>query len=212
VPSAWRTRGEVLTADRLSNREDDLSGSRPAGRVTVLLSGGIDSTACIPYYRIKQFSVSGLFINYGQLASPKEDSAAARVCRHYEIPLQRIVVSGYENLSGGYVVGRNAFLLHVALMAFNHHAGIIALGIHSGTQYVDCSEGFLRHMQMSFDLYASGRIRVDAPFLHWNKREIWEFCREATVPLELTYSCENGLDQPCGKCASCQDLEALYVG
>lgn len=155
--------------------------------------------------------MSGLFVNYGQLASLKEDSAVAAICHHYQIPLQRITVSGYANLSGGYVVGRNAFLLHAALMAFGHSAGIIALGIHSGTPYVDCTEGFLRHMQASFDLYADGRIRVDAPFIRWSKREIWEFCREAGVPVELTYSCENGLDQPCGTCASCQDLEALYA-
>lgn len=121
-------------------------------------------------------------------------------------------MTGYENLAGGYVLGRNAFLLHVALMAFSHPAGIIALGIHSGTRYVDCTAGFLRHMQASFDLYADGRIRVDAPFLNWSKREIWEFCRKIGAPLELTYSCENGADQPCGKCASCQDLEALYAG
>lgn len=154
----------------------------------------------------------GLFVNYGQLASPREDSAAAAICRHYEIPLQRIAVTGYENLSNGYVVGRNAFLLHTALMAFRPSTGIIALGIHSGTPYVDCTADFLRHMQASFDLYTNGRIRVDAPFLHWNKREIWEFCREADVPLGLTYSCENGLEQPCGKCGSCKDLEALYAG
>jgi 7-cyano-7-deazaguanine synthase len=156
--------------------------------------------------------VSGLFVDYGQLASTKEDSAAVAICRHYGIPLQRLTVTGYENLSGGYVLGRNAFLLHAALMAFSHSAGIIALGIHSGTRYVDCTEDFLRHMQALFDLYADGRIRVDAPFLHWNKREIWEFCREAGVPVGLTYSCENGLVQPCGECASCLDLEALYAG
>ena len=204
--------GVSLTANRLSISEDIASSSRPAGRVTVLLSGGIDSTACIPYYLTKQFAVSGLFVNYGQLASQKEEPAAAAVCSHYEIPLQRIAVTGYENLSGGYVLGRNAFLLHTALMAFMYSEGIIALGIHSGTRYVDCTEGFMRQMQASFDLYAGGRIRVDAPFLHWNKREIWEFCREAGAPTELTYSCENGLDQPCGKCASCRVLEALYAG
>lgn len=203
---------EVLTANQLSSAEDNILSPRPAGRVTILTSGGIDSTACIPYYRTKGFSVTGLFVDYGQLASSKEEAAAAAICSHYEIPLQRIVVTGYENISSGYVVGRNAFLLHVALMAFEHPAGIIALGIHSGTGYVDCTEDFLRHMQTSFDIYVDGRIRVDAPFLNWNKREIWEFCRKSGAPLKLTYSCENGVEQPCGKCASCRDLEALYAG
>ena len=107
--------------------------------------------------------------------------------------------------------GRNAFFLHAALMAFKYTTGIIAIGVHSDTPYYDCSEQFIRDMQLSFDLYTDGRVGIGAPFLHWNKRDIWEYCHSKKVPIQLTYSCELGRDQPCGQCLSCKDLEALHA-
>ena len=180
--------------------------------VTVLLSGGIDSTACLAYYLAQEFSASALFIDYGQAAGARESTAAKAVCGHYKVPLDKLTVSGVNIREGGYILGRNAFLLHTALLAFNRPSGIIALGVHAGTTYVDCSEQFIQQAQRSFDLYADGRIRIDAPFIGWNKREIWEYSRQVEAPLDLTYSCELGQEQPCGKCISCLDLEALRAG
>jgi 7-cyano-7-deazaguanine synthase len=66
-------------------------------------------------------------------------------------------------------------------------------------------------MQSSFDLYTDGCIRIGVPFIKWNKRMIWDYCKTKKIPLEITYSCELGQDQPCGQCLSCKDLEALHV-
>lgn len=43
-----------------------------------------------------------------------------------------------------------------------------------------------------------------------NKIEVWEYAKSKRVPINLTYSCELGLKQPCGKCPSCKDLIILY--
>jgi 7-cyano-7-deazaguanine synthase len=86
---------------------------------------------------------------------------------------------------------------------------LIALGVHDGTPYYDCGPGFLRDLQSVLDGYAGGAVRLVAPFLSWNKRQIWDFCRLADVPVGLTYSCEKGGAQPCGKCSSCRDRIAL---
>lgn len=69
---------------------------------------------------------------------------------------------------------------------------MIAIGIHEGPQYLDCSERFLKSIQAVVDGYADGRIRVAAPFLKWSKQIIWEFCKEVGVPVDSTYSCEKG--------------------
>jgi 7-cyano-7-deazaguanine synthase len=90
-------------------------------------------------------------------------------------------------------------------MAVTFQNGMVAIGIHSGTEYRDCSDYFLRQVQSSFDVYTEGRIFISAPFLHWTKKEICEYCRTMKVPFELTYSCEAGHDQPCGQCLSCID-------
>ena len=105
--------------------------------------------------------------------------------------------------------GRNAFLLFSALMKFKARSGIIAIGVHSGTPYFDCSMSFVQSMQSMFDNYTDGRIRVGAPFIEWTKRDIWNYCNDRQVPLQLTYSCEEGHNSPCGQCLSCRDRDAL---
>ena len=54
-----------------------------------------------------------------------------------------------------------------------------------------------------------GRVRVDAPFVRQSKVDLAIYCLLNRLPRELTYSCELGLDQPCGKCNSCKDLLVL---
>lgn len=177
----------------------------------VLLSGGIDSCACIDFYLQKDNHVDALFIDYGQPSAKRELDAALRVCKHYQIDMSEIALSKKAASTRGFWLGRNAFFLTTGMMYFPHSHGVVALGIHSGTQYPDCSIEFTSIMQMTFDLYSDGRIQVGAPFLNFTKREIWEYCTNKNVPVNLTYSCELGREQPCGQCLSCKDLEVLYV-
>ena len=179
--------------------------------VLVLLSGGIDSTACVAYYSSQKFLVTGLFIDYGQSAARNENKAAVAVSQHYNIPLEKIFFSGGRKWEAGCIPGRNTFLLSIALMNFKLKSGLVAIGIHSGTDYWDCSKEFIEMMQTCFDRYTDGCISIDAPFLNWKKHEIWKYSIENKAPLEFTYSCELGRKQPCGKCLSCKDLEALYA-
>lgn len=180
--------------------------------VLVLLSGGIDSTACVDYYLTQQQPVSAIFIDYGQLSANKERCSATAICDYYEIPLSIVKCSGLKQFSESYILGRNAFLLNTGLITFEYNTGIIALGIHSGTTYCDCSEQFIRYMQTLFDFYTDGCISIGTPFLDWSKQNIWDYCISRKVPIEATYSCELGKRQPCGQCSSCKDLEVLYAG
>ena len=186
-----------------------ISGNK---NVTVLLSGGVDSAACLSFYLNQGFAASALFIDYGQISAKQERAASSAISDHYQVPLETITITGFREWPGGYIPGRNAFLLYAALLAFKQTTGFIGIGVHAGTTYYDCSEPFIRHLQSSFDSYTDGRIRIGAPFLHWNKREIWDFCQSVKVPLGLTYSCELGRKQPCGQCLSCKDTEALHAG
>jgi 7-cyano-7-deazaguanine synthase len=178
----------------------------------VLLSGGIDSTACAEFYLSKRYSVSSLYLDYGQVAAAKEASAAKAISSHYNIPLKIVSCKGLGPWTKGPILGRNAFFLQTALMCFRGESGIIAIGIHSGTAYRDCTDGFVKAMQSTFDLYADGLISIGAPFIRWMKKDIWEYSKKKNVPVHLTYSCELGRKQPCGECLSCKDLEILYAG
>ncbi len=163
------------------------SSTDNSGNVLVLLSGGIDSATCVEYYTSRRYTVSALFIDYGQADSEKEFSAASAISGHYSVSLRRLTVSGCA-VPEGYVPARNSLLLSLALMDFRHECGILALGIHAGTPYVDCSPDFVQAMQQVLDLYTKGRIRIDAPFLNWTKSEIWDYAQMKHVPLHLTHS------------------------
>lgn len=177
----------------------------------VLLSGGIDSAACVRYYFDLGFRLSGLFIDYGQRARGNEGKSAVQVANHYDIPLDKLSLSPVKHLGPGEIRGRNAFLIIAALTFYPRFKGILSLGIHSGTPYYDCSQKFMSDITTIIDAYAGGEVRIDAPFLTWDKSTVYAYCREKDVPIQLTYSCESGTDPPCGKCLSCKDREVLSV-
>lgn len=104
----------------------------------------------------------------------------------------------------GEIRGRNAFLLHLALMESPFTTGTIAIGIHAGSDYCDCSSEFIALMQQSFDFHACGTISVCAPFITYNKVAIFALALDLELPIDRTYSCEAGT-MPCGACLSCLD-------
>lgn len=182
---------------------------RPVIDVWILLSGGIDSAACVEFYKSRGFSVTTLFIDYGQISARRESVAARRVSNFFSVPLVRAEWTCGSRKGPGLIQGRNAFLAIAALMERGANPGIIALGIHSGTSYYDCSPAFLSTLRSVVSAYTDGCVRIAAPFLRWKKRTVLEFCRSHGVPLELTYSCESGRPQPCNECLSCRDLKVL---
>jgi 7-cyano-7-deazaguanine synthase len=183
--------------------------TRPSTKATVLLSGGIDSAALLGFYLCHDFNVSAFFVDFGQPAARQELNAAKSLCEYHKVPLFVFTAKGDIIFSAGEVVGRNAFLLFTAMLVCQGRPGIIAMGIHEGTPYYDCSEGFLNAVQVIVDGYTAGSIKIAAPFLKWNKLMIWEFCKQYDLPIQLTYSCEKGGPRPCGSCLSCKDREAL---
>jgi 7-cyano-7-deazaguanine synthase len=191
----------------MSRRANSLGKRR--SRVEILVSGGIDSAALLAFYLRQRFNVRALFVDFGQPAAKQESRAARAVCRHYGIRLSIVNLKSGAAFSAGEITGRNAFLVFAAVLVGGAHPGIIAIGIHEGPPYYDCSESFLKSIQTVVDGYAAGRIRIAAPFLKWGKQTIWEFCKKVGVPVDSTYSCEKGGVRPCGRCLSCKDREAL---
>jgi 7-cyano-7-deazaguanine synthase len=179
--------------------------------VLVLASGGIDSTACIGYYKKLGFKVEAMFCDYGQLSRRREKKAISSIASYYKINLTIIKISHNKKMKDGFAIGRNALFYFSALMNFKNRGGIISSGIHKGTNYYDCSEDFLNQIQDIFDHYSEGTIMAEAPFINFFKNEIFDYCKLENIPLNLTYSCERGTEQPCGICDTCKDLERIYA-
>ncbi|MFZ3134294.1 MAG: 7-cyano-7-deazaguanine synthase [Methanothrix sp.] len=177
--------------------------------VLVLLSGGLDSTACTYYYINMGLKVKALFIAYGQRANKIEYRCANNIAKYFGIPLDCFRFEGKAEFLQGEIKGRNAFLALSALLANPEFKGLISMGIHSGTPYYDCSVAFIQEMNRILEGYTDGRVILAAPFLKWDKRMIYNYFKDNGLPFHLTYSCEDGTDFPCGKCPSCQDRCAL---
>jgi 7-cyano-7-deazaguanine synthase len=178
----------------------------------LLLSGGMDSAACLDFLIANSFRVTCLFINYGQLAVRNERFSAKKVAKHYKAKFIELNLSDIGVKKAGYVQGRNLLLYSVALISVGFKKGIISSGIHKGTSYSDCTPLFHQKVQEIYDIYTAGRIRAFSPFTDWNKKDIWDYCQNKKVPLNLTYSCEKGFKKPCGKCLSCIDMKHFYAG
>lgn len=178
-------------------------------KALVLLSGGVDSSACIAYAQPIVSTLEAIFIDYGQAAAEREKDSATNISRHYGIALQIVRLTPSSPAISGEIPGRNAFLILAALMIRPEFAGLLMTGIHSGTQYYDCSQVFISDIQRVVDGYFGGKIQLSNPFLLWTKAQIFEFCQAKRVPLELTWSCESSSEAACGFCMSCKDRAML---
>ena len=180
------------------------------GTFLVLASGGVDSSTLLWLSAQQGLTPTALFLDYGQPAAEAEGEAVGSICSSLSAPSRSIRYEG-ARFSAGEIRGRNAFLLHTALLEFPACSGVVALGIHAGTGYPDCTPEFMEVMQRSYEFHTGGAITLAVPFLHWTKQEVYRLAIELKVPLELTHSCEAD-NRPCGRCRSCLDRRQLVIG
>jgi 7-cyano-7-deazaguanine synthase len=178
-------------------------------KVTVLFSGGIDSTSCIRFFKDRGHEVRAIFIDFGQAAGKCERRAIETLRDQLETPVTVVKVASELSFGSGELVGRNAFLIFAAILVGGCRDGLLAIGVHAGTPYYDCSPTFIERINLLVEESTNGRLSVVAPFVHWQKDDVYSFFLSLNLPLSQTYSCEAGTNPPCGKCASCRDRVRL---
>lgn len=115
-------------------------------------------------------------------------------------------VGGLSSAGVGEVPGRNDLLVAAAAVVAPGCA--VAIGIHAGSGYADCTPTWASAWQDLLDVQHAGRVRLIAPLIDLTKQEVYAIAYERGVPLELTYSCEASA-APCGSCSSCADRRLL---
>lgn len=181
--------------------------------VVVLASGGIDSTACLVYYRKNGYSPTALWVDYGQVSKKPELKAIKEITKSLDIPLKIIKIDGIKNIihkGNDEVRGRNLLLGSIGISYFPFSHGLISMGIHLGTDYRDCTIEFQEEIISITDTISDGRLAMDFPFGSIKKSDIGNYCIKENVPISLTYSCLNGTDPPCQKCEGCQDRNWIF--
>jgi 7-cyano-7-deazaguanine synthase len=115
-----------------------------------------------------------------------------------------------------YVPFRNGlFLSSAASIALSKNCDIIYYGAHSddaaGNAYPDCSGVFNDAIGRAIYEGSGQKLKIEAPFVNWTKKDVVKEGLRLKVPYELTWSCYEGLDKPCGICGTCIDRAAAFA-
>lgn len=121
-----------------------------------------------------------------------------------------------EKLVSTYVPFRNGlFLSSAASIALSKDCSVILYGAHAddsaGFAYPDCSPMFNDAMNQAIFEGSGHQLKVEAPFVNMTKAEVVKMGLELNAPYELTWSCYEGKDVPCGKCGTCIDRAAAFA-
>ena len=165
----------------------------------------------------KHYNVEHLCLDVAKMFEYSDSSLLAH--SDEEIPKEsyarQIEKTGEKKPVSTYVPFRNGIFLSVAAgIALSKGCDAIYYGVHSddaaGFAYPDCSGVF--NDAMSTAIYeGSGRqLKVEAPFVNMTKAEVVARGLELNAPYELTWSCYEGGNKPCGKCGTCIDRAKAF--
>ena len=118
---------------------------------------------------------------------------------------------------GAVAFNRNMMMLAAAgAVALANGCQALAYGAHAGdhTIYPDCRPTFIQIMREAFLNCDWNPLDLLVPFRDWNKGQIAQEGIRLGVPYELTWTCYEGGEKPCGLCgACCERREAFeYAG
>ncbi len=117
-----------------------------------------------------------------------------------------------------YVPFRNGLMLSVAASLaaglYENEEVDIYIGAHAddaaGNAYADCSEPFLKAMGDAVFIGTYEKVRLVFPFATENKAGVVKRGLQLGTPYELTWSCYEGGEVPCGTCATCRDRQKAF--
>ena len=117
-----------------------------------------------------------------------------------------------------YVPFRNGLMLSVAASLaaslYKDEEVDIYIGAHAddaaGNAYADCSEPFLKAMEDAISIGTYGKVHLVFPFADKNKAGVVKTGLALGTPYELTWSCYEGGEKPCGTCGTCRDRAAAF--
>lgn len=123
-----------------------------------------------------------------------------------------------EGMVSTYVPFRNGLMLSavatLAMSIYPKDEVDIYIGAHAddaaGNAYADCSMDFVEAIRKAINIGTYEKVNIIAPFVNSNKAGVVKKGLEINVPYELTWSCYEGGDAPCGKCGTCIDRAEAF--
>lgn len=129
-----------------------------------------------------------------------------------DLPMTKIIENNEDHIPTTYVPARNIIFLSLALSlaeASNTQGIYIGVNALDYSGYPDCRPQFIEAFQKMANVgqaraISGDAVRIHAPLIHMTKAQIIQSAISLKAPLELTWSCYQGLNRPCGTCESCQ--------
>lgn len=209
-------------------------------KAVVLLSGGLDSATTAAIALQDGYEVIALSFRYGQrhykeLEAAQTIAKTLNIAEHYIIDVNLAQWGGsaltdiqvdlpQDGVKPGiipptYVPGRNTVFIAIALsLAEAKQAQAIYLGINAVdySGYPDCRPEYLKAFQQLANLSSKAGIegsapQLIAPLVESSKVEIVQQAIALGVPIEQTWSCYQGKEQPCGLCDSCRIRDQALI-
>ena len=164
------------------------------------------------YYGVRRMELDLSVIFAGSNCSLLKQSTEEIPLRSYA---QQIEETHGEKPVSTYVPFRNGlFLSSAASIALSHGCSKIMYGAHAddaaGAAYPDCSLDFVNAMNQAIYLGSGNQLTIEAPFVSLTKADVVKKGLELGVPYELTWSCYEGGEKPCGKCGTCIDRQRAF--
>lgn len=118
-----------------------------------------------------------------------------------------------------YVPFRNGLMLSavaaLAMSIYPDDETDIYLGAHAddaaGNAYADCSKEFTDAIGKAINIGTYKKVQLRAPLVNLNKAGVVKIGLDLHVPYELTWSCYEGKDKPCGVCGTCIDRARAFA-
>lgn len=112
-----------------------------------------------------------------------------------------------------YVPFRNGLMISIAASfagsLYEDSDVEIYIGVHqddvAANAYPDCRADFIKAIGDAVKIGTYGKIKIVAPFWDKTKADVVKIGTSLAVPYELTWSCYERGDIPCGHCATCLD-------
>lgn len=201
------------------------------GKLSVVLcSGGLDS-AVAAALTAQNGALALLHFDFGQRAAAPEARAFEALCRHFQPAHQLVATLGPwrqfsesplvrpgKDIEDAAAVGQTvastfAPMLHPTMLCaaagWAQHLGasgvIWGMSLSNPGHYPDRNETVrLLAWQLAVRALPAERAPViDAPLAQYDKSAVVELGRQLDVPLDKTWSCLRGGEQPCGVCLGC---------
>lgn len=211
-----------------------------APKAVVLLSGGLDSATSAAQAISDGYELLALSLHYSQrhdreLAAANQVAEHLGIKEHFRVDVNLAQWGGSaltdqtldvptDGVQSGvipvtYVPGRNTVFLAIALsLAEAKGAEAIYLGINAVdySGYPDCRPEYLEAVQHLATLSSKAGLegnapKLIAPLVMDSKVDIVQRALRLGLPIQLTWSCYQGEDEPCGLCDSCRIRDRALI-